>query len=170
MAGDYSQDSFAIVDDGGKTEVVFAEDESISSSSEGRSGTWQTDTNGSRDVPASKLNVEKQSDGRGGTTIGDEPASSKSGPTVSIGGDNDTFLFHAGESAQMANNAQAQHAAVAYDLFGSGHDVEELVAAVTPYVHTDTISETGHGDAAAAPGMSSTYLQQNLRHFTNLHG
>jgi hypothetical protein len=57
MAGDYSHDSFAVVDDGGKAEVVFANDEWIGPSPEGRTGTWQTGANWSSCVPTAKLNV-----------------------------------------------------------------------------------------------------------------
>ena len=45
LVGDYSKNSFAVVDDGGKTEVVFIGDEWIGPSSEDRTGTWTTDAN-----------------------------------------------------------------------------------------------------------------------------
>ena len=51
-------------------------------------------------------NLEKASDGHGGTIIFDFPASASTSPSVSIGGaDNDTFVFHPGEGSQTVNNS-----------------------------------------------------------------
>ena len=51
------KNSFAVIDDGGKTEVVFIGDEWIGPSSEDRTGTWTTDANWTLGVPTSKLNA-----------------------------------------------------------------------------------------------------------------
>ena len=58
LVGNYSKSSFAIVNDGGKTEVVFVGDEWIGPSSGDRTGTWTTDANWNLGVhPTSELNA-----------------------------------------------------------------------------------------------------------------
>ena len=77
LVGNYSKNSFAVVDDGGKTEVVFIGDEWIGPSSEDRTGTWTTDANWNLGVPTSKLNAIVDLPGAYTiTTSGDQVANS----------------------------------------------------------------------------------------------
>ena len=78
ISGDYNANSFAIIDDGGKTEVVFASDEWIGPSPEDRTGTWTTASNWGDDiVPNSALNAIVDLPGRYTiTTSGDQGANS----------------------------------------------------------------------------------------------
>ena len=115
-------------------------------------------------------NLEKTSDGHGGTTIYDPPAISSAGPSVSIGGTgNDTFVFHPGEGAQMVNNFNPQHDTIDLDHFASIHGAQELAAAITPDVHGNVLLELGHGDSIAIPGVGASFLQQNLQSLVHLH-
>ncbi len=114
--------------------------------------------------------LEKASDGHGGTIIYDPPATSSAGPSVSIGGTgNDTFVFHPGEGAQTVNNFNPQHDTIDLDHFASIRDAQELAAAITPDVHGNALLELGHGDSIAIPGVSATFLQQNLQSLVHLH-
>jgi hypothetical protein len=116
-------------------------------------------------------NLEKASDGHGGTIIFDAPASANTNPpSVSIGGvSNDTFVFHPGEGSQTVNNFNPQHDAIELDQFANIHSVQELAAAITPDVHGNAVLELGHGDSIVMPGVSATYLQQNLQSLVHLH-
>ena len=115
-------------------------------------------------------NLEKASDGHGGTIIFDPPASASSGPSVSIGGaGNDTFAFHPGEGTQTVNNFNPQHDTIELDHFANVQNVQELAAAITPDVHGNAVLELGHGDSIAIPGVSATFLQQNLQSLVHLH-
>jgi FecR protein len=57
IAGSYNANSFAVIDDGGKAEVVFIDDEWIGPSSENRSGTWVTGPDWTQGVPNAALNA-----------------------------------------------------------------------------------------------------------------
>ena len=115
-------------------------------------------------------NLEKASDGHGGTIIFDPPASVSSGPSVTIGGaGNDTFVFHPGEGSQTVNNFNPQHDTIELDHFANIHNVQELAAAITPDVHGNAVLELGHGDSIAIPGVSATFLQQHLQSMVHLH-
>jgi FecR protein len=112
-------------------------------------------------------NLEKASDGHGGTIIFDPPAAS---PSVSIAGaGNDTFVFHPGEGSQTVNNFDPQHDTIELDQFANIHNVQELAAAITPDMHGNAVLELGHGDSIAIPGVSATFLQQNLQSLVHLH-
>ena len=115
-------------------------------------------------------NLEKASDGQGGTIIFDFPASANTNPSVSIGGvGNDTFVFHPGEGSQTLNNFNPQHDTIELDQFANIHNVQELAAAITPDIHGNAVIELGHGDSIAIPGVSATFLQQNLQSLVHLH-
>jgi hypothetical protein len=116
-------------------------------------------------------NLEKASDGQGGTIIFDPPAAANTNPpSISIGGaGNDTFVFHPGEGLQTVNNFDPQHDAIELDQFAKIHNVQELAAAINPDVHGNAVIELGHGDSIAIPGVSSTFLQQNLQSLVHLH-
>ena len=116
-------------------------------------------------------NLEKASDGQGGTIIVDPPASANTNPpSVSIGGvGNDTFVFHPGEGSQTLNNFNPQHDTIELDQFANIHNVQELAAAITPDIHGNAVIELGHGDSTAIPGVSATFLQQNLQSLVHLH-
>jgi hypothetical protein len=116
-------------------------------------------------------NLEKASDGQGGTIIFDSPASANANPpSVSIGGaGNDTFVFHPGEGSQTVNNFDPQHDTIELDHFANIHNVQELAAAITPDMHGNAVLELGHGDSIAIPGVSATFLQQNLQSLVHLH-
>ena len=115
-------------------------------------------------------NLEKASDGHGGTIIFDPPASVSSGPSVTIGGaGNDTFVFHPGQGSQTVNNFDPQHDTIELDHFANIHNVQELAAAITPDVHGNAVLELGHGDSIAIPGVSATFLQQHLQSMVHLH-
>jgi hypothetical protein len=115
--------------------------------------------------------LEKASDGQGGTIIFDPPASANTNPpSVSIGGaGNDTFIFHPGEGSQTVNNFNPQHDTIELDQFANIHNVQELAATITPDVHGNAVLELGHGDSIAIPGVSATFLQQNLQSLVHLH-
>jgi hypothetical protein len=74
----YGKNSFAIVDDGGKAEVVFASDEWIGPSPENRTGRWTTASNWGDDlVPNAALNALVDLRGKYTiTTSGDQAANS----------------------------------------------------------------------------------------------
>jgi hypothetical protein len=76
VSGSYGKNSFAIVDDGGKAEVVFASDEWIGPSPENRTGTWTTASNWGDDlVPNAVLNALVDLPGKYTiTTSGDQAA------------------------------------------------------------------------------------------------
>ncbi len=113
-------------------------------------------------------NLEKASDGHGGTIIFDPPASANTGPSVSIGGaGNDTFVFHPGEGSQTVNNFDPLHDTIELDHFANVQNVQELAAAITPDVHGNAVLELGHGDSIAIPGVSATFLQQNLQNLVH---
>jgi hypothetical protein len=116
-------------------------------------------------------NLEKASDGQGGTIIFDPPASANTNPpSVSVGGvGNDTFVFHPGEGSQTVNSFDPQHDTIELDHFANIHNVQELAAAITPDMHGNAALELGHGDSIAIPGVSATYLQQNLQSLVHLH-
>jgi hypothetical protein len=115
-------------------------------------------------------NLEKASDGQGGTIIFDPPAAASTSPSVSVGvAGNDTFVFHPGESLQTINNFDPHHEAIELDQFANIHNVQELTAAITPDVHGNAVIELGQGDSIAIPGVSSTFLQQNLQNLVHLH-
>ena len=117
-------------------------------------------------------NLEKASDGQGGTIIFDPPAATSvsTSPSVSIGGaGNDTFVFHPGEGSQTVNNFNPQHDTIELDHFANVQNVQELAAAITPDVHGNAVLELGHGDSIAIPGVSATFLQQNLQSLVHLH-
>ena len=115
-------------------------------------------------------NLEKASDGHGGTIILDPPASASTGPSVSIGGaGNDTFTFHPGEGAQTIANFNPQNETIELDHFANIHNLQELAAAITPDMHGSAVLELGHGDSIAIPGVSATFLQQNLQSLVHLH-
>jgi hypothetical protein len=116
-------------------------------------------------------NLEKASDGQGGTIIFDPPASANANPlSVSIGGaGDDTFVFHPGEGSQTVNSFDQQHDTIELDQFANIHNVQELAAAITPDMHGNAVLELGHGDSIAIPGVSATYLQQNLQSLAHLH-
>ena len=78
ITGDYNAHSFAIIDDGGKAEVVFASDEWIGPSPKDRTGTWATASNWGDDlVPNSALNAIVDLKGTYTiTTSGDQSANS----------------------------------------------------------------------------------------------
>jgi hypothetical protein len=115
-------------------------------------------------------NLEKGSDGHGGTIIFDPPASASTTPSVTIGGaGNDTFTFHPGEGTQTVNNFNPQHDTIELDHFANVQNVQELAAAITPDVHGNAVLELGHGDSIAIPGVSATFLQQNLQSLVHLH-
>jgi FecR protein len=116
-------------------------------------------------------NLEKASDGQGGTIIFDPPASANANPpSVSIGGaGNDTFVFHPGEGSQTVNSFDPQHDTIELDQFANIHNVQELAAAITPDMHGNAVLELGHGDSIAIPGVSATCLQQNLQSLVHLH-
>jgi hypothetical protein len=111
------------------------------------------------------------SDHNGGTLITDPPAASAStSPSVSIGGaGNDTFMFHPGEGTQTVNNFNPQHDSIELDHFANIQNVQELAAAITPDVHGNAVLELGHGDSIAIPGVSATFLQQNIQSLVHLH-
>ena len=91
-------------------------------------------------------------------------------PSVSIGGaGNDTFVFHPGEGSQTVNNFDPQHDTIELDQFANIHNVQELAAAITPDMHGNAVLELGHGDSIAIPGVSATFLQQNLQSLVHLH-
>jgi hypothetical protein len=115
-------------------------------------------------------NLEKASDGHGGTIIFDSPAAASTSPSVSIGGaGNDTFVFHPGGGSQTVNNFDPQHDTIELDQFANIHNVQELAAAITPDMHGNAVLELGHGDSIAIPGVSATYLQHNLQSLVHLH-
>jgi hypothetical protein len=115
-------------------------------------------------------NLEKASDGHGGTIIFDPPASASTSPSVSIGGaGNDTFVFHPGEGSQTVNTFNPQHDTIELDHFANVQNVQELAAAITPDMHGNAVLELGHGDSIAIPGVSATFLQQNLQNLVHLH-
>ena len=115
-------------------------------------------------------NLEKASDGHGGTIIFDPPAAASTSPSVSIGGaGNDTFVFHPGGGSQTVNNFDPQHDTIELDQFANIHNVQELAAAITPDMHGNAVLELGHGDSIATPGVSATYLQQHLQNLVHLH-
>ena len=116
-------------------------------------------------------NLEKASDGQGGTIISDLPASANTNPpSVSIGGaGNDTFVFHPGEGSQTVNNFDPQHDTIELDHFANIHNVQELAAAITPDMHGNAMLELGHDDNIAIPGVSATFLQQHLQNLVHLH-
>jgi hypothetical protein len=115
-------------------------------------------------------NLEKASDGQGGTIIFDPPAAATISPSVSIGGaGNDTFVFHPGEGLQTISNFDPQHDAIELDQFANIHNVQELATAITPDVHGNAMIGLGHGDGIAIPGVSSNFLQQNLQNLVHLH-
>ena len=103
--------------------------------------------------------------------IFDPPATnSPSSPSVSIGGaGNDTFMFHPGEGAQTVNNFNPQHNSIELDHFANIQNVQELAAAIPPDVHGGAVLELGHGDSIAIPGVSATFLQQNIQSLVHLH-
>ena len=71
------RNSFAVIDEGGKAEVVFIGDEWIGPSSEDRTGTWTTDANWALGVPTSQLNAIVDLPGAYTiTTCGDQVANS----------------------------------------------------------------------------------------------
>ena len=114
--------------------------------------------------------MEKASDGQGGTIIFDPPAAASTSPSVSVGvAGNDTFVFHPGESLQTINNFDPHHEAIELDQFANIHNVQELAAAITPDMHGNAVLELGHGDSIAIPGVSATFLQQNLQNLVHLH-
>jgi FecR protein len=114
--------------------------------------------------------LEKASDGHGGTIIFDPPANASTGPSVSIGGaGNDTFVFHPGEGAQTVNNFNPQNETIELDHFANIENMQELAAAITPDAHGNAVLELGHGDSIAIPGVSATFLQQNLQSLVHLH-
>ena len=116
-------------------------------------------------------NLEKASDGHGGTIIFDPPAAANTNPpSVSIGGaGNDTFVFHPGGGSQTVNNFDPQHDTIELDQFANIHNVQELAAAITPDVHGNAVLELGHGDNIAIPGVNATFLQQHLQNLVHLH-
>jgi hypothetical protein len=97
-----------------------------------------------------------------------DPPSSPSSPSVSIGS-NDTFVFHFGEGSQTLNNFDTQHDTIELDRFANIHNVQELTAAITADMHGNAVLELGHGDSIAIPGVSATFLQQNLQSLVHLH-
>ena len=111
------------------------------------------------------------SDGNGGTLITDPPVTTNSSnPSVSVGGPgNDTFVFHPGEGAQTVNNFNPQNETIELDHFANIQNVQELAAAITPDVHGNAVLELGHGDSIAIPGVSATFLQQNIQSLVHLH-
>jgi hypothetical protein len=114
--------------------------------------------------------LEKTSDGHGGTIIFDPPASASTSPSVSIGGaGNDTFVFHPGEGAQTVNNFNPQNETIELDHFANIENMQELAAAITPDAHGNAVLELGHGDSIAIPGVSATFLQQHLQSLVHLH-
>jgi hypothetical protein len=116
-------------------------------------------------------NLQKASDGHGGTIIYDPPASASTSPSVSIGGaGNDTFVFHPGEGAQTVNNFNAQQDTIELDHFANIQNAEQLAQLVTPDVHGNAVLELGHGDSIAIPGVSATFLQQHVQSLVHLHG
>jgi FecR protein len=116
--------------------------------------------------------LEKESDGHGGTIIIDQPGAAVSNPSVSIGGaENDSFVFHFGEPAKSPGSANPQNRAADDHHFAHGHDVEELTAAVTPdSLHGHGVGDVDHVHGGAVAGMGSALLHQNLQHLTNFHG
>jgi hypothetical protein len=113
--------------------------------------------------------LEKASDGNGGTTIFDPPeTSSPSSPSVSIGS-NDTFVFHPGEGAQTVSNFNPQNETIELDHFANIESMQELAAAITPDAHGNAVLELGHGDSVAIPDVSATFLQQHLQTLVHLH-
>ena len=125
-----------------------------------------------RQIRVLRRNLEKASDGQGGTVIFDPPAATSvsTSPSVSIGGaGNDNFAFHPGEGSQTVNNFNPQHDTIELDQFANIHNVQELAAAITPDVHGNAVLELGHGDSIAIPGVSATFLQQNLQSLVHLH-
>jgi hypothetical protein len=78
VSGSYGKNSFAIVDDGGKAEVVFATNEWIGPSPSDRTGLWTTASNWGDDlVPNSALNAVVDLPGKYTiTTSGDQAANS----------------------------------------------------------------------------------------------
>ena len=53
--------------------------------------------------------------------------------------------------------------------FANIHNVQELAAAITPDAHDNAVLELGHGDSITIPGVSATFLQQNLQSLVHLH-
>jgi FecR protein len=77
VIGNYSKNSFAVVDDGGKIEVVLIGDEWIGPSPEDRSGKWVIGSNWTLGVPTSELNAIVDLPGRYTiTTSGHQAANS----------------------------------------------------------------------------------------------
>ena len=116
-------------------------------------------------------NLEKASDGNGGTIIFDPPpGAGPNPPAVSIGGSgDDAFVFHPGEGLQTVNNFDLQHDTIELDQFSNIHNLQELAAAITPDVHGSAVIELGHGDSIAIPGVSATFLQQHVQSLVHLH-
>ena len=115
-------------------------------------------------------NLEKASDGDGGTIIFDPPAAASTSPSVSIGGaGNDTFVLRPGGGSQTVNSFDPEHDTMELDQFANIHNVQELAAAITPDMHGNAVLELGHGDSIAIPGVSATFLQQNLQNLVHLH-
>jgi hypothetical protein len=77
ISGHYSSNSFAVIDDGGKTEVVLIGDEWIGPSPEDRTGTWTTGSNWTLGVPTPELNAIVDLPGKYTiSTSGDQAANS----------------------------------------------------------------------------------------------
>ena len=108
--------------------------------------------------------------GSGEVDIGDGGSLKSTAPSVSIGGPgNDTFVFHPREGTQTVNNFNPQNDTIELDHCANIQNVQELAAAITPDVHGNAVLELGHGDSVAIPGVTATFLQQNLESLVHLH-
>jgi hypothetical protein len=112
--------------------------------------------------------LEKKSDGAGGTLIYDPPAANSTTPSVSLGS-NDSFVFHPGEGAQTISNFNPQNETIELDHFANIQNVQELTAAISSDAQGNAVLELGHGDSVAIPGVSATFLQQHLQSLVHLH-
>jgi hypothetical protein len=90
--------------------------------------------------------------------------------SITIGGPgNDNFLFQPGIGADTIVNFNPQHDTIELDHFTNIQNLQELAAVITPDAHGNAMLELGHGDGIAIPGVSATFLQQNLQSLVHLH-
>jgi hypothetical protein len=78
-------------------------------------------------------------------------------------------VFAPGIGADTIVNFNAQQDTIELDHFANIQNVQELAAAITPDAHGNAVLELGHGDSIAIPGVSATFLQQNLQSLVHLH-
>jgi len=139
----------------------------------GGAGSWNSSSRGSSaaDVQSTaELGGNTDSINISALRIGDQGSLKSTAPSVTIGGaGNDTFVFHPGEGTQTVNNFNSQNDSIELSHFANIHNVQELAAAITPDAHDNAVLELGHGDSITIPGVSATFLQQNLQSLVHLH-